>query len=62
MTHGKKYLLFNRLLIALLALCAIWTNTPFSEVFATASTLLWIFLSDAIKLEKKCCSKLRGNR
>ena len=56
---NKHYLFINRVLVAALALVAIWSDTPVSEVAASVSTLLWVFMTDAIKFEKKCCSKLK---
>ena len=59
---NKKYLIINRVIVAILAMIAIWTDSPVSEVYASASTLLWVFMSDAIRLEKVClkCFFKRG--
>ena len=55
----KKFLLINRCVVAALAMVAIWVDSPASEVAATASTLLWVFMADAIRVEKKCLKKVK---
>ena len=50
----KKYLLVNRLVVAFLACVAIWSETLLSEVAATASTILWLFMGNAITAERIC--------
>ena len=50
----KTYLLVNRLVVALLACVAIWSDTPLSEIIATASTILWLFMGNAISAERIC--------
>lgn len=56
----KTALKVNRLLIAVGAMVAIWTDTPISEVAATISTLLWIYQNDAVRLELKLFKKAKG--
>lgn len=55
----KKYLFINRLIVAALAMIAIWVDSPMSEVAATLSTLLWVFMADAIRVEKKCLKRVK---
>jgi Na+/proline symporter len=55
----KKYLLINRLVVAVLAMVAIWTDSPVSEIAATLSTLLWVFMADVIRVEKKCMKRVK---
>ena len=55
----KRYLLINRLIVAALAMIAIWVDSPMSEVAATLSTLLWVFMADAIRFEKKCMKRAK---
>lgn len=50
----KTYLLINRLIIALLACVAIWSETLLSELAATVSTILWLFMGNAITAERIC--------
>lgn len=56
---NKKYLLVNRLAVAIMALIAIWTGGLISEIAASMSTLLWVFMSDAIRVEKKLANKVK---
>lgn len=56
---NNKYLLWNRILVAVGAIIAIWTDSPVSEIAASISTIMWLFMADCIKIEKKiikrCC-------
>lgn len=55
----KTYLFINRLIVAALAMVAIWVDSPVSEVAATLSTLLWVFMADAIRVEKECLRRVK---
>jgi uncharacterized membrane protein len=59
---NARYLFLNRLVVAILAMVAIWTDTPISEIAASISTLLWVFMKDAIRFEKNCvkCARKQG--
>lgn len=58
-TNNREYLFINRCVVAALAMVAIWVGSPVSEVAATASTLLWVFMADAIRFEKKCMKRAK---
>lgn len=58
-TNNREYLFINRLIVAALAMVAIWTDSYYSEIAATASTLLWVFMADAIRVEKKCMKRVK---
>lgn len=59
--QAKAALKINRIVIAALALCGIWFDPSIPEdLFTSAASLLWIWSSDAVRLEIKLINKIKG--